>query len=675
MTTWRGLRARDRLTGLPERTGAHSALARALRRRGECDEVAVAAVGLDRFSGVNTALGREAGNVVLRAVADRLRQEGMAAARLGGDEFAVVALGPDARRIGELVGAALRRPVEVAGRSVFLGASIGVATAPTDGEEPEVLLQHADTAMQLAKERGGGLVLRYAGDLQAEVEDRLAIASGLQQAIERGELVLHYQPIVDAGSRAIVGMEALVRWEHPTLGTIAPDCFIPIAEDTGLIVPLGEWVLDEACRQAVRWQRHRRLRLAVNLSARQLEHQRIDDVVARALQSSGLDPRLLDIELTERAVLHDDAEVAAVLERLRALGVGCSVDDFGTGYGGLSYLIQFPVVELKIDRSFVREIDAAGDHAAIVVGLIALARDLGLRVVAEGVEHASQARFLVEHGCDELQGFLISRPVPAAQFEALLDGSTVATAPVIAPRPSVAPRRVDTRACTTRPSPVRPGPRRTRRRLAPAIALCAAGALLSTTGQAAALPELGVRTVAAIVSTVQDAVPALQLGPPPSSPSQSTPTQPDGGPAGPSPTPSETAPEAAPRATPAIPATPTEGRVPPVTPAEASARGARDGAPQDDGAAHRPDEVPADTSKPTTPTPAEPDPTPAPRRDDTERPAATVPAPRAEPEPPVEHPAPPSSAPQSQEQATIEPRATDTPKEKAAEPAQPETGR
>lgn len=564
--------------------------------------MAVAAVGLDRFSGVNTALGRPTGNEVLREVAARLRAVGRAA-RLGGDEFAVIATGPDARKIGDRVAAVLGRPVEVDGRSVFLGASIGVAVAPVDAEDADELLQHADTAMQVAKERGGGLVLAYAGDLRSEVEDRLAVASALQQAIEGGELSLHYQPIVDSVSRAIVGMEALVRWVHPTLGTIAPDRFIPIAEETGLIVPLGEWVVEEACRQAAGWQRIAPLRLAVNLSARQFEHQRIDDVIAGALARSGLDPSLLDVELTERAVLHDDTEVAAALERLRAVGVGCSVDDFGTGYGGFSYLIRFPVVELKIDRSFVQNIGVGTDHAAIVLGLINLARDLGLRVVAEGVEHASQATFLAEHGCDQFQGYLVSRPLPPERFEALLAGTPVHEAP-----PARTPSPVPTPApSVARPAAVRPGPRRQRRRLAPAITLGAAGAVFAMTGNAAALPASVTRTVAAIVESVQDAAPFPLFDRGDEAPSQA-PSAPAGVPATGTAEPPADAVGAGP-ATPAAP--PAAGELPAPAAAERATTPKHPAAGQGSGHSNPPDAPPVhesgpDTSEPHRSTPEAP---------------------------------------------------------------------
>jgi diguanylate cyclase (GGDEF)-like protein len=483
------------LAGLQDRAGIRAAVTAALRSA-PGGGIAVAVVGLDRFSGVNAALGRAAGDEVIAQVAARLASVGTALGRVGGDELAVLAVGPDAGAVGERAAAALETALEVDGRAVFLGASIGVARGPLDGLDAAMLLEHADIAMQLAKERGGGLVLRYAGALRTEAEHRLAIASGLQQALQRDELVVHYQPIFQAASRQIVGVEALVRWRHPTLGMIPPDEFIPVAEDTGLIVPLGEWVLDRACRQASRWQQRRPLRLAVNLSARQLEHQHFDEVVARTLGRSGLDPGLLDLELTERSVLHDHEEVAGTLDALRLLGVGCSVDDFGTGFGGLSYLIQLPVTEIKIDRSFVREIEAGGSHAAIISSLIRLAGKLHLRVVAEGVETEAQASFLEVEGCHELQGFLLSKPIPADGVDDLLRTT-----------PSHARRRPATAVPAafldhTRPAPVRPGPRRMRRRLAPVIAAAAVGCALTAGAPAGAIPAFGQRTIAAVADVV-----------------------------------------------------------------------------------------------------------------------------------------------------------------------------
>ncbi|MEN3271790.1 MAG: diguanylate cyclase [Actinomycetota bacterium] len=511
MTTWREWWRpdRDSVTDLPERAELVAILGDALVARAQDGVVAIAVVGLDRFSNVNAALGRAAGTEVLRIVARRLEDLGAAAARLGGDEFAVVAMGNDARAIGDRVAAVLDQPVEVDGRSVFLTASVGVALAPHDGDRADDLVQHADTAMQHAKERGGSAVLRYAGALRAEVEDRLRLASGLHLAIERNELVLHYQPIVRAGSRDVIGMEALVRWQHPTLGMIQPDRFIPIAEDTGLIVPIGEWVLDEACRQAVEWQRFASLRVAVNLSARQLDHQRMDDVIQRVLHRTGLDPHLLDVELTERAVLQDDESAAAMLQRLRTLGVSCAVDDFGTGYGGLSYLIRFPIGEIKIDRSFVQELDTSTSHAAIVASIVSLGRSLGLRVVAEGVETESQARHLESLGCDELQGFLMSRPVAAPEFERYVTGGSVSTHVVSGVKPRVVERPHADAPTSTGPAPVRPGPRRARRRAVPVIALTAAASALAMSGTASALPAFGAQTIAAVVRTVQDVVPGI----------------------------------------------------------------------------------------------------------------------------------------------------------------------
>jgi diguanylate cyclase (GGDEF)-like protein len=488
----------DALTGLPERAQLRRAISDALGAGSKGDLLTVAVVGLDRFSGVNAALGRPAGNDVLRTVADRLRQLGGTTARLGGDEFAVVLTGARALDVGDAVSDAIAQPIDVADRSIFLSASIGIACAPDDADDAETLLQHADTAMQVAKDRGGALALRFAGDLRAHVEERLAIASDLQRAVERDELVVHYQPIVETATRRVVGMEALVRWQHPTLGLIGPDRFIPVAEDTGLIVPIGNWVLHEACAHAARWQRITPLRVAVNLSPRQFEHERVDEVVVEALRASGLEPQFLEVELTERAVLHDDSVVVEMLQRLRDFGVGCAVDDFGTGYGGISHLIRFPIAQLKIDRSFVQRIELDHDNAVIVASLIELARALGMDVVAEGVESQGQAEFLARHGCAHFQGYLVSKPLSAANFEQLVSRGAAAEAE----RPR--PRRI-----STHPTPLRPGTRRSGSRRLPAIAFGAAGAVLALTGPAAALPVYGQQTIAAVVRHIESVLPGL----------------------------------------------------------------------------------------------------------------------------------------------------------------------
>jgi EAL domain-containing protein (putative c-di-GMP-specific phosphodiesterase class I) len=276
--------------------------------------------------------------------------------------------------------------------------------------------------MYRAKERGRNNYQLYTADMNVRAHERLALETSLHTAISRDELVLHYQPKVDLRTGRIVGMEALVRWQHPQRGLLSPASFIPLAEDTGLIVPLGEWVLETACEQTQKWHEagHESLTVAVNFSARQFVQQRVENLVARKLRDSGLDAQALELELTESLTMQDADAIRTTLGDLRLMGVRCSIDDFGTGYSGLSYLTRLPIDRLKIDKCFVHEIARGDDDARIVAAVIALAHNLRLGVTAEGVETTEQLDFLREHGCDEMQGFLFSRPVPAAQFEGLL---------------------------------------------------------------------------------------------------------------------------------------------------------------------------------------------------------------------------------------------------------------
>jgi EAL domain-containing protein (putative c-di-GMP-specific phosphodiesterase class I) len=310
----------------------------------------------------------------------------------------------------------------VANRELFVSPSIGVAVAPADGTDVEVLLTNADAAMYRAKASGRNTFSFYTPDLNAQAHKRLARESNLHTALERGELVLHYQPKVDLTTGVLVGMEALARWNHRDEGLIPPDEFIPLAEETGLIVALGEWALETACTQTRAWRADGLdLKVAVNLSARQFEHQQMADVVARILRRTGLEPAALELELTESVALADPAAITSTLQQFRDLGVSCSIDDFGTGYNGLSYLSRLPIDTLKIDKSFIDQIARGEDESRIVAAIIALAHGLRMTVIAEGVETSEQLDFLHANGCDELQGFLFSRPLPAAEFRQLLN--------------------------------------------------------------------------------------------------------------------------------------------------------------------------------------------------------------------------------------------------------------
>jgi diguanylate cyclase (GGDEF)-like protein len=430
----------DSLTGLPNRLSYKERLAQALeqaRRGGKL--VAALFIDLDHFSRINDTLGHEAGDQLLQQVALRLRascrdredevrpaqEAGTDVARLGGDEFTVIMPGlaraDDAGKLARRILSSMAHPIPVAGQEIFVTASIGIAVFPDDGEDLETLLMHADTAMYKAKEHGGNSYRTYSRTMNAQALQRLTLENALRRGLERNEFELHYQPIVDGRTGAPVGAEALVRWRHPDLGLLLPSEFVPLAEENGLIIPLGEWVLQEACRQNLAWQQGGlpRLRVVVNLSSRQLRRT-LPDIVARTLQATGLESRFLGLELTESLLVKHHREDTDTLHDLRAMGLHLAVDDFGTGYSSFSYLKHLPLDALKIDRSFVREVTISPDDAAITTAIIAMAHALGLEVVGEGIETEAQRAVLREQGCDAMQGYLFSRPVPAAGFEAFL---------------------------------------------------------------------------------------------------------------------------------------------------------------------------------------------------------------------------------------------------------------
>jgi EAL domain-containing protein (putative c-di-GMP-specific phosphodiesterase class I) len=315
----------------------------------------------------------------------------------------------------------IRVPFDVDGREIFVTSSMGISLYPDDGRDAETLVKNADAAMYRAKEQGRDRYLLYTPALNATALERLALESSLRKALPNDELLLHYQPIVDVATRRVHGVEALLRWNHPELGLVPPADFIPLAEVTGLILAMGPWVLRTACAQARVWQEvHPGLRVAVNLSARQFQEPGLVGHVTDALADTGLDPRLLQLEITESSAMQNAQAAIQTLRELKALGVGLSIDDFGTGYSSLSYLRRFPIDTLKIDQSFIRDIGADPDDAAIASAIIALARTLKLSVVAEGVETAEQLAFVARHGCDQTQGYLFSRPLSAQRCADLL---------------------------------------------------------------------------------------------------------------------------------------------------------------------------------------------------------------------------------------------------------------
>jgi len=420
----------DRLTSLPNRNllndRVHQALLMSQRGR---KQVAVLTVDLDNFKLVNDSLGQEAGDMLLKTVAERLNscvRLGDTAARKGGDEFAVIvsnlATADDAAQIANKIRESISLPIRINEHELSITCSIGISIFPRDGEDVQTLLRNADGAMYRAKEQGCNTFQFYTGEMNARSLARMTMEKHLRRAMENNELSLHYQPQVSLLTGHVSGMEALLRWQSPELGPVSPASFIPLAEETGLIEQIGEWVVRTACAQNRAWQDAGlpQLSVAVNISARQFRLSNIVGSIGRALRETGLEPRFLELEITESMVMQDVERVSAILNELKGLGVLLAMDDFGTGYSSLSYLKRFPFDVLKIDRSFVRDITSDPDSAAIAKTVIAMAHSLHLTVVAEGVETEGQLHYLRSHGCDEMQGYFFSRPLPAAEFAALL---------------------------------------------------------------------------------------------------------------------------------------------------------------------------------------------------------------------------------------------------------------
>jgi diguanylate cyclase (GGDEF)-like protein/PAS domain S-box-containing protein len=421
----------DALTGLPNRVTLLGRLRQAVATaRREGSWVAVMFVDMDHFKTINDTLGHPIGDALLTEVARRLAmcvRDSDVVARLGGDEFVIVLTGAGdgalqaSATVADKVLHQLADPYWVAGHELRSTPSIGIGLFPGDGEDTDSLMKNADTAMYHAKALGRNNYQFFTASLNQAAAERLQLEGSLRRALEREEFLLHYQPQVDAGSGVIIGFEALVRWRHPELGMVPPDRFIPIAEDTGLIQPLGEWVLRAACAQlsAMRQQGHDTLRMAVNLSARQLRHVDLPALVGAVLAENGLAGPDLELEITESTAMYNPQATILVFERLRAMGVRLAIDDFGTGYSSLSYLKLLPIHALKLDRSFVKDIEADANDAAICNATIALAHSLGLEVVAEGVETEAQYEFLRRLGCDLIQGYYFSKPLPADELARL----------------------------------------------------------------------------------------------------------------------------------------------------------------------------------------------------------------------------------------------------------------
>jgi diguanylate cyclase len=414
------------LTGLPNRTLLDDRLAQAIAHADrDSQEVAVLVVDLDRFKRINDSLGHRAGDELLCEVARRLSALMTSidtVARVGGDEFVIVmsplAQHADAEAVARRVIEALQGPVRAGGVDVYVSPSIGIAFYPGDGTSVQTLVAQADAAMYAAKQTGRNAYRCFTAGMDAITRERLALENDLRQALAAQQFELHYQPKVDTATGQIHSAEALIRWRHPKRGLIGPDEFIPLAEECGLIGPIGEWVVREACRQCKSWQSEGLppLRVAVNVAATQFRQGNLLQMVRRALEDAKLEPRFLEVELTESAVMTDPEDSIGILEHLSRLGVLVSVDDFGTGYSSMSYLRRFPIDKLKIDRSFIREVMSRPDDASIVRAIVSLAHSLRLKVVAEGVETGEQLGFLRNVGCDQYQGFHFSPPVAAAAF-------------------------------------------------------------------------------------------------------------------------------------------------------------------------------------------------------------------------------------------------------------------
>ncbi len=429
----------DALTGLANRNLLNERLERAISNaRHGGTELWVVFVDLDRFKFVNDTLGHEAGDILLKTLAERLKlavREADTVARMGGDEFVLVlpeGAGRDAgMAVIQNIMDAVAKPLLIQSHEFFLTCSIGIAAYPSDGGTAEALTKHADIAMYRAKELGRNTWQFYAPSMSERTLERLEIEADLRHALERDEFALYYQPQLDLATGNIVGMEVLLRWIHPVHGTIAPSRFIALAEEMGLIIPIGAWVLRQACVQTKAWHQAGlgELRVAVNLSPRQFTQKGLVQSIAAVLDDTGLDARHLELEVTESMVMSDVDNAITILRQLKHLGVQIAIDDFGTGYSSLSYLRRFPIDVLKIDQSFVRDITLVEDDAAIVRAIISLAHGLRLKVIAEGVETAEQLSFLRDHGCNQVQGYLFSRPVPASDFEALVSSGLRLAAP------------------------------------------------------------------------------------------------------------------------------------------------------------------------------------------------------------------------------------------------------
>jgi diguanylate cyclase (GGDEF)-like protein len=437
------LASHDSLTNLPNRETFNELLryaieaARRYQRR-----FAVLFIDLDRFKVINDSLGHDAGDMLLVEIAGRLRnalRSSDVVARLGGDEFVVIleqtedsaAIERIARNLLDVLG----EPLQLSGHECLITASIGIAMYPSNGSDVQTLTKNADMAMYLAKEDGKNGFRFFSKAIKTQSIERLTLETALRRALERDQFELHYQPKVDMVTGQITGVEALLRWTHPELGVLSPMQFIPLAEETGLIVPIGRWVLREACAQNMAWQRRglRPVSMAVNLSPRQFADEHLLQDIDEALASSGMSPVLLQLEVTESMVMRNVSRAIKVLDAIQSRGIRLAIDDFGTGYSSMSLMKQFPIDTIKIDRSFVRDLPNDSEDQAIAQAIISMGKALGMTVVAEGVETPEQQAFLRSHACDEMQGYLFSKPLPPRQLASLLRSAPLLVSPPLQP--------------------------------------------------------------------------------------------------------------------------------------------------------------------------------------------------------------------------------------------------
>jgi diguanylate cyclase (GGDEF)-like protein len=431
----------DTLTGLPNRESFRLHLQELMElSRRHNRKLALLFLDLDDFKRINDTLGHSTGDLLLKAVAERLQQcirscdvvariesdaSGHIVARFGGDEFAIllseIENSDDVAVVAKRILDALAQPMNLSDHEVVVTPTMGIAVFPDDGEDPEALLKNSDTAMYSAKRKGKNIYQFYTDAMNVTAFERLTLETGLRNALKRNELRLSYQPQMDVSSGRILGLEALLRWYSDELGVVPPQKFIPLAEESGLIIPIGEWVLRTACAQVKTWQDSGAdiARIGVNISVRQFMHAGFTKLIAQVLEDTGLASEALELEITESLLMHDAEGAIRTLEDLKDMGVSLAIDDFGTGYSSLSYLKRFPIDRLKIDREFVREITTNVQDAAITKAVIAMAKSMSLRVIAEGVETEEQLNFLIEKRCHEIQGFYLSRPVPAEDVIAL----------------------------------------------------------------------------------------------------------------------------------------------------------------------------------------------------------------------------------------------------------------